>query len=90
MPWEWNNVTNVDKRSYTCGFCGNKVGPDSGYVGIDSSHARQKAYIMVCPCCSKPTFMDDEGQQTPNIRMGNEVEGIDDEGVKSLVSFRQG
>lgn len=86
MLWSWNNPRNVDNRSYTCGFCGNKVAPHTGYLAerLSGTGKKSKAFIMICPNCAKPTFIDELGHQTPSIRLGKEVEGIDNVEVEAL------
>ncbi len=84
MTWNWNNPQGVHGRSYICGFCGNKVAPHTGYHAALTSNANRHANIMICPNCSNPTFIDDTGGQVPNIRLGNEVVGIDNDGVQTL------
>lgn len=84
MSWNWNNSHPVGNKSYTCGFCGNMVAPNIGYNATLSDNHYILAHVMICPNCSNPTFIDNNGIQTPNIRLGNEVNGISDEKVKTL------
>lgn len=74
----------MESKSYTCGFCSNKVAPHIGYYATAPINSKDRIYVMICPNCGKPTFLDNQGDQTPNVRIGNEVAGITDEGVKEL------
>jgi hypothetical protein len=84
MSWNWKQTTNVANKLYTCGFCGNKVAPHTGYIASHSSGSSHIAYVMICPNCSNPTFINDKGTQTPSVRLGNNVEGITNVGVATL------
>ena len=74
----WRNVDDVQNADYSCGYCGNKVGPSKGYRDTGS------AKIYICPTCSKPTFIDGQKNQTPKPSYGNNVDGISDDKIKSL------
>jgi hypothetical protein len=44
-------------------------------------------HIYICHHCHRPTFFNSsDGTQTPGKRFGNDVAGIDDQGVASLYS----
>ena len=70
---------------YTCGYCGKHVAPDHGYFAFTASTpgttSGVAAQISICPHCTKPTFFDDEGNQTPGSAFGQSVthlpEGVD-------------
>jgi hypothetical protein len=48
---DWHNLGAVVARSYTCGYCGDRVGPDRGYYATASGAAVAQAYIYVCSSC---------------------------------------
>jgi len=87
---DWQNATNVQKVSYTCGFCGVRVGPDKGYTGNNDRYISQnkptkiKYEIYICPNCFKPTFFDNNAKQHPSVRLGNDVEGINEQSVQVI------
>lgn len=41
-------------------------------------------YICICHFCHKPTYIDMDGKQYPDVAFGNSIDGIDDVSVKSL------
>ena len=84
MAWSWSNAGGLGRRSYICGYCGNQVAPSTGYNAVDSKKSTVTAAILICPNCTKPTFIDNLNDQTPSIRLGNNVEGITDVGVATL------
>lgn len=81
--WSWQNPSNIGRRPYVCGFCGDKVGPDRGYFAA-SNTASGHAYVFICPSCTLPTFINVDGSQTPAVRLGKDVKGISDAGVQAL------
>ncbi|MBU2444355.1 MAG: DUF4145 domain-containing protein [Bacteroidetes bacterium] len=87
---DWQGTSQIKKVSYTCGFCGVRVGPDVGYLGNNDRYVSQnkpqkiKYKIYICPNCFQPTFFDNSAKQHPRIRLGNDVEGIDEKSVETL------
>lgn len=84
MSWNWNNAGGIGNKSYTCGFCGNKVAPHLGYIADYPNRPGVRMFIYICPNCNKPTFFDEMNKQTPSVKIGNEVQGITDSGVAAL------
>ena len=85
--YDWNNPSQVTRKSYVCGYCGNKVGPDHGYSAKTTrggSSGLEIVHIYICPSCTKPTFIDENGNATPSPALGRDVAGITDVGVQSL------
>jgi hypothetical protein len=60
----WKGAGGVGQAQYKCGFCGNRVGPNLGYIATTS--VSKPAYIFICPVCNKPTFADEDGKQSPS------------------------
>ena len=57
MPYEWQNPLGpMEPRSYVCGYCGNRVGPNMGWW---TKNTNPQARIYLCSFCGKPTFFDD-------------------------------
>jgi len=50
----------------------------------DDGSGSPHAFIYVCHHCRKPSFFDEEGVQTPGVRTGADVKGIDEAGVEKL------
>lgn len=66
---EWYSVSEMESKSYKCGYCGNEIASDVGYC------AKNKAEkIYICHKCNKPTFFDCKGNQTPGILIGKDFE----------------
>ncbi|MBI2355896.1 MAG: DUF4145 domain-containing protein [Candidatus Doudnabacteria bacterium] len=83
---KWRQVGNLNSFKYICGYCGNPVASNVGYVrgyhpdgsGSDMCH------IYICHHCFGPSYFDESWKQTPGPRPGEEVSGINDSGVQSL------
>jgi hypothetical protein len=71
---KWSNLSGVEPRAYTCGYCGHEVGPNQGYF---VNHKLYRLYI--CTYCSRPTFFEPEGDQFPGVAYGLEVNFLPDE-----------
>lgn len=53
----WDQPQNVGPLSYTCGFCGDKVGGFQGWFGRVQGNVRNgQGRIYVCTTCSNPSF----------------------------------
>lgn len=73
----WHNVEGVQQVSYICGYCDSKVAPAVGYFNKEERYPNfEVAYILICPNCNKPTFIDDDGNQTPSFRVGSRIEHL--------------
>lgn len=81
--FDWHSPQQVGRKTYTCGFCGDKVGPDRAYFAKVHPGGRT-ACVYICPSCTLPTFIDDDVGQIPAPRLGRTVKGITDSGVESL------
>jgi len=67
----WTNPASVPPRQYVCGFCGNLVAPNAGYI-----HQHLQPWrIYICSGCDKPTFFEGE-KQTPGVSYGNAVAAL--------------
>jgi hypothetical protein len=86
MPirYTWK-VEHIESRSYTCGVCGNRVASDKGWQAI-AGHPNviAPAYVVVCPHCTMPTFLDHRGHQWPGVPFGQSVEHIPEEAIEKL------
>lgn len=78
MKCHWGNLVQIENKVFVCGFCGTKVTSDIGYY--DKWYG---SFIYICPC-GRPTFFDERDHQHPGYPYGNEVTGIEDQGVKQL------
>lgn len=72
MSLGWMNTSNLSAKEWTCGYCGNNVGGDTGFF-----RNKHLDTIYICPHCRKPTafIKDDEGTigQFPGAITGNDV-----------------
>ncbi len=92
MQIAWRTAHNLESHSYVCGYCGNPLASDKGFVADqfhqnpnNSAMTGNKAYIYICHHCHKPTFFDiNFTTQIPGKKFGNEVNDIDDEKVLKL------
>ena len=74
---EWQDLKTIRPRRYTCGHCGNIVGPNTGYSAL-----RQNAHIYICSYCFAPTYFENQGQyseeQIPGASYGRAIKGLKD------------
>ena len=80
---EWYNTISIKQYTFQCGFCGDMVGANKGYVvesaagGKDGGRTNGWAAILICPSCNRPTFMDNGWQtQSPSPILGREVKHL--------------
>lgn len=81
--WSWQGITNIPAKRYVCGFCGADVAPVSGWTAI-VERTSTRTSIAVCHLCTRPTFFDFDGSQTPGVPFGDSIKDIDDASVKAL------
>jgi Domain of unknown function (DUF4145) len=80
----WGKPNNLKSRSYVCGFCTNPLASEKGYFATYSGESTSRAWIYICHHCSKPSFFDANGIQTPGINFGQDVEDITDTSVSDM------
>jgi hypothetical protein len=85
MAQKWHQTSTLYSKSFTCGHCGNSLASNVGYKRgeYEEGSGNTTANIFICHHCFKPTFFEGT-EQTPGIRTGNDVYGIDDVGVETL------
>ena len=79
----WNKTDNLVSMHYTCGYCGNSIASNKGYIG-NSYDGVTTVIIYICHKCGCPTYFDHQNNQTPGALIGNQVMHIDDEGITNL------
>lgn len=61
----WYNASGLESRSYTCGYCGEKISSNKGYYitscGL-SPRPNHQGYIYICHNCNCPTYFHWENQ----------------------------
>jgi hypothetical protein len=74
----WQHQSNLNSHSYTCGYCGNSLASEVGYVAT-SPGGSLLGSIYICHRCTRPTFFDSEtGEQNPGSAFGESVENVTD------------
>lgn len=74
---DWLNLARVVPKTYVCGYCGDKVGPNQGYLANVEGQE-----ILICSSCNCPTFISGN-RQIPAPAFGADVEHVPDD-IKSL------
>lgn len=82
----WPHQQNVKPKSFTCGYCGNDIASEKGWHANLNGHGNstQNAAIFLCHRCTRPTFIDHDGKQSPGVIAGNPVADISDLGAEAL------
>ena len=83
FPLEWQGIGGLDAKSYTCGYCENRVLSKEGYwatdvrwePSFDDNDPPVIASIYICHACNRPTFIF-EGLQVPGGLYGNSVDSL--------------
>ena len=79
----WKDILKIESRSYVCGYCGHPLASENGWIGYDTQ-SRIVGWIYVCHSCTRPTYFDSTGGQTPGIAFGNPVAEIPIKDVADL------
>ena len=72
---KWYQSLGLGPVSYTCGFCGDRVGSKEGYVSEPVSGSVQ-ASIRICPTCRLPSLFAADGVVYPQAAPGLSVKGL--------------
>jgi len=80
--YEWLDPKVITSRSYQCGYCGNPLASERGWIGRVGSNAA--AFVYVCHHCSCPSFFDEYNRQYPGVVFGNPVADIPDQSLLDL------
>lgn len=82
----WVNIQELASKSYKCGHCGNPLASAKGYYSHETNFVNSAlgGMIYLCHHCTKPTFFDKNGNQTPGVLIGNEVNHIPDPAIEKL------
>jgi hypothetical protein len=71
MVYGWVNISRLNPRNYTCGYCNNSIASENGYEAMNSSGYCR--YIYICHCCEMPTVFDADKNKTPGSSFGKSV-----------------
>jgi hypothetical protein len=82
----WQHATGIPSRSFVCGHCGNPLASNIGYwrTKFEDGSGEATEYIHICHHCRRPTYFDRDRHQTPGVRFGADVKGIDEATVEAL------
>lgn len=69
----WYDLKALEGRSYTCGYCGRGVGPNTGFWARPEGSGH---FIYICSFCRRPTYFEPDGTQYPGVAYGTEVEHL--------------
>ena len=80
-PINWYLVQSIRARTFTCGYCEDKVSSDRGYrIGSQpDGSGEQKGGVYICPSCKGPTFITPNFEQYPGVTFGNRVKNVPNE-----------
>lgn len=84
----WSNIKGIESKAYVCGHCSNPIASEKGFSGTNRRGVLT-AYIYICHHCSKPSLFY-EGEQTPGVLFGNQVQHIPDANVEKLYEEARG
>ena len=76
----WANIAGVPKLTYTCGYCGDIVASDRGWIGNRPNVGA--SFIRVCPSCDGPSLFTVSGKRYPGSAPGDPVANLPDDLAK--------
>ena len=68
----WQNHNNLNPKEFLCGFCGCKVGSNTGYV---NGHDPANELIYICTNCGLPTLFF-QSNQYPGPLLGRSIKNL--------------
>ena len=78
-PINWPQQGNIRSRSYVCGYCGNPLASQLGWLGVQRENQNvPRGSIYICHQCTRPTFFDEDGKQYPGVSYGEAVKSVSD------------
>jgi len=82
---QWKNIETVTSKSFDCGYCAHSVASDKAFTGNWSDgRIGKNVYQYICHHCHQPTFIDENGNQTPQKTFGKSVPDITDASIQAL------
>ena len=82
---EWQNLHTLKSQSFDCGYCGQSVASDKGYIAKRSDgRLSHPLHIYICHKCHQPTFIDESCNQTPEKTFGKSVPNIQNKDIETL------
>jgi Domain of unknown function (DUF4145) len=83
MAISWTKAEYIGSRKYTCGYCGQALASERGWLGHNASGV-VRARIDVCHHCTRPTFFDEDGRQYPDTSHGESVNNVSDVALNQI------
>ena len=68
----WGNCYDIATFSYTCGYCGENIASNKGYIS-------NYGLIYICHNCHKPSYVDNNKIITPGAIYGVEIKHLPNE-----------
>lgn len=84
LELDWENIATLNSRKYICGYCGNSLVSQKGYIARYKHNVNVRAYIYICHHCDRPSYFDPDNIQTPGHSFGNTVDHITSKEVETL------
>lgn len=83
---EWDETRNLPSKSYVCGYCGCALASEKGWGASlpETGNSKYRAFIYICHQCTRPTFVDEDGEVLPGTLFGDVVKYIPDDLVEKL------
>lgn len=72
----WPNAREIPSRTYTCGYCGNELASNRGFLGVGPVFQERVAAVYICHNCKRPTYIHFDGRQAPAPMIGDDVEHL--------------
>jgi hypothetical protein len=71
----WESLQTRNTKSFVCGFCGDRVSSEKGYVVKAKSTASSTLFgVFICPACQHATYFTPlTEEQYPGVAFGKEV-----------------
>lgn len=80
----YNGSSTVASHPVTCGYCGQNVAPNTGY--LIRAELEDKGYVYQCPLCKNPIlYFVDTNETIPGAPYGREIKNLPDN-IQALYS----
>ena len=71
MNSEWKDTSELESKSFTCGYCGERISSNIGYYLTNDFHSYRgpsgEGFIYICHNCNMPTYIDYRNQVPKNL-----------------------
>src|SRR5438552_10499328 len=74
QSYHWQSLQTRTARSFVCGFCGDRISSEKGYVVGRTNGTSTDAGVFVCPACEHGTYFTPvSSEQHPGVPFGKPV-----------------